>query len=61
MFSRAQRHVPIKSTKNRPIFKYKRVSDDLILRNNPNVVLTDDFFWRKGAEKCPSLISCYCR
>lgn len=38
-FSRAQRNAPAKKKKSRPPFKYFKVSDDLILRNNPNIVL----------------------
>ncbi|XP_072397871.1 uncharacterized protein [Diabrotica undecimpunctata] len=54
-FSRAQRYVPGKKKKPKPPFKYVKVSDDLILRNNPNVVLKSE-----EEFKATNKPYCYC-
>ncbi|XP_057653396.1 spermatogenesis-associated protein 6 [Diorhabda carinulata] len=55
-FSRAQRNIPTKKKKSRPPFKYSKVSDDLILRNNPNIVLRSEYqVANKKKPRC-----CYC-
>ncbi|KAJ8983823.1 hypothetical protein NQ317_008949, partial [Molorchus minor] len=63
-FSRVQKHVPFKERK-RPPFQYRRAEDDLILRNNPNVLRSDEIF-RKGISRQFSRTGnnnyiCYCK
>nr|XP_023018270.1 uncharacterized protein LOC111507214 [Leptinotarsa decemlineata] len=55
-FSRAQKNIPLKR-KARPPFKYSKVSDDLILRTNPNIVLGGD---QSDADKASTISHCYC-
>ncbi|CAH1155362.1 unnamed protein product [Phaedon cochleariae] len=56
-FSRAQKNVPLRKTNSKPPFKYSKVSDDLILRSNPNIVLRND---TDHGDRITSEPSCYC-
>ncbi|KAG5863013.1 hypothetical protein JTB14_009411 [Gonioctena quinquepunctata] len=55
VLEKAQKNVPLKKPK--PPFKYSKVSDDLILRRNPNVVLRSDQY---GTDKASKIPHCYC-
>ncbi|XP_018577070.1 spermatogenesis-associated protein 6 isoform X2 [Anoplophora glabripennis] len=61
-FSRALKNVPPKQKRNRPIFQYRKVSDDLILRNNPNVVLkpTEETLGQHPIERASVTRGCNC-
>ncbi|KAJ8952797.1 hypothetical protein NQ318_008114, partial [Aromia moschata] len=62
-FSRAQKHASIKEKKSRPPFQYRRAEDNLILRNNPNIV-GNQFFKNNTSGQCASTVPvchCYCK
>ncbi|KAJ8920212.1 hypothetical protein NQ315_011873 [Exocentrus adspersus] len=62
-FSRALKNIPVKKKKSRPIFQYRKVNDDLILRNNPNVVLkpTEESLGSKQKITATQPVcNCYC-